>query len=122
MKINSARTFVARRCKSLDMPRARPVNSMTRATPSATPATLTSVRMGRWRMFEVTRLSICNKFLTDLYRSIPQPQIFADERRLQSAFTGKDPRQRNMAQNVKLRRKSSYRIDKIFHDERIILY
>src|SRR5215217_9295318 len=64
MKINSARTFVARRCNSLDMPRARPVNSMTRATPSATPATLTSVRIGRWRMFEVTRLSICNKLLT----------------------------------------------------------
>src|SRR5215204_3498666 len=66
MKINSARTFVARRCKSFDMPRVRPVNSMTRQTPSATPATLTSVRMGRWRMFEVTRLSMCNKFPTDL--------------------------------------------------------
>src|SRR5690242_642291 len=65
MKINSARTFVARRCKSFDMPRARPVNSITRATPSATPATLTSVRMGRWRMFEVTRLSMCSKFLTN---------------------------------------------------------
>src|SRR5215213_5093505 len=66
MKISSARTFVARRCNSFDMPRARPVNSMIRATPRATPATLTSVRIGRWRMFEVTRLSISNKFLTGL--------------------------------------------------------
>src|SRR5215475_5751172 len=39
------------------MPRARPVNSITRLTPRATPATLTSVRIGRWRMFEVTKLS-----------------------------------------------------------------
>src|SRR5690349_5791433 len=72
MKINSARTFVARRCKSFDIPRARPVNSMTRLTPSATPATLTSVRIGRWRMFEVTRLSIynecklCNLWITNM--------------------------------------------------------
>src|SRR5215213_7836490 len=86
MKINSARTFVARRCKSFDMPRASPVKSMTRLTPSATPATLTSVRIGLWRMFEVTRLSICSKVLTHCRWSITQPQIFADERKLQSAF------------------------------------
>src|SRR5689334_4956398 len=61
MKINSARTLLARRCRSFDIPRASPVNSITRLTPSAIPATLTSVRMGRWRMLEVTKLSICNQ-------------------------------------------------------------
>src|SRR5882762_3730140 len=58
VKIISARTFDERRAISSDMPRASPVNSMIRQTPSATPATLTSVRMGRWRMLETTRLSM----------------------------------------------------------------
>src|ERR1043165_6538203 len=51
------RTFVDRRCKSFDMPRVRPVNSITSATPSATPTTLMPERSGRCRMFESTRLS-----------------------------------------------------------------
>src|SRR5436190_5281880 len=58
VKIISARTFDARRWRSFDMPRASPVKSITRQTPRATPATLTSVRMGRWRMLETTRLSM----------------------------------------------------------------
>src|SRR5882724_5820053 len=58
VKIISARTFDARRWRSFDIPRASPVKSITRQTPSATPATLTRVRMGRWRMLETTRLSM----------------------------------------------------------------
>src|SRR5829696_184872 len=58
VKMISALKFCERRCKSLDIPRASPVNSMTRATPNATPTTLTSERMGRWRMLAAIRLSI----------------------------------------------------------------
>jgi hypothetical protein len=57
VKIISPRTFVDRRCKSFDIPRVNPVNSITSATPSATPMTLIAERKGRCRMFEVTRLS-----------------------------------------------------------------
>src|SRR5262245_32899513 len=39
---------------------------MIRITPSATPATLISVRVGRWRMFDRTRLSIDSGFLLRL--------------------------------------------------------
>ena len=46
-----------RRSRSFDIPRAKPVNSITRHTPSATPATLTSARTGRCRMLAATRLS-----------------------------------------------------------------
>src|SRR5215813_103845 len=49
--------------RSLSIPRTSPVMRMTRITPSATPATLISVRVGRWRMFDRTRLSIDSGFL-----------------------------------------------------------
>src|SRR5919109_5069011 len=58
VKMISALRFDERRCRSLDMPVARPVKSITRQTPKAMPAMLTIVRTGRWRMFEVIRLSI----------------------------------------------------------------
>jgi hypothetical protein len=58
VKMISARRFEERRCKSFDIPRERPVNSITSATPSATPATLISARKGRCRMLLTTRLSI----------------------------------------------------------------
>src|ERR1043166_6588230 len=58
VKMISAFRFEERRCKSLDIPRASPVNSITRQTPSATPAALTSARTGRCRTLAVTRLSI----------------------------------------------------------------
>src|ERR1041385_1404984 len=54
----SAFRFCERRCRSLDIPRASPVKSITRHTPSATPAALTTARTGRWRTLAVTRLSI----------------------------------------------------------------
>src|SRR6266481_8503586 len=57
VKIISARTFDERRCKSSDIPRDKPVNNITRVTPSATPSTLIAERRGRWRMFDMTRLS-----------------------------------------------------------------
>jgi hypothetical protein len=57
VKIISARTFDERRCKSSDIPRESPVNSITRVTPSATPSTLIAERSGRWRIFEMTKLS-----------------------------------------------------------------
>ena len=47
VKMISAFRFCERRCKSFDSPRASPVNSITRHTPSATPAALTSARTGR---------------------------------------------------------------------------
>src|SRR5256885_2048129 len=57
-KMISAFRFDARRCKSLDIPRASPVKSITRQTPSATPVALTRARTGRCRTLAVTRLSI----------------------------------------------------------------
>ena len=57
VKIISALTFDDRFCRSSDMPCARPVNSITSATPSATPRTLIADRIGRCRMFDTTRLS-----------------------------------------------------------------
>src|SRR5439155_2256017 len=57
VKIISARTFEDRVCKSSDIPCARPVNSITRATPSATPTTLIAERSGRWRILDTTKLS-----------------------------------------------------------------
>src|SRR2546421_4380691 len=57
VKIISARTFDKRRCKSSDIPCARPVNSITNATPSATPRTLIADLSGRWRILEITKLS-----------------------------------------------------------------
>jgi hypothetical protein len=47
VKIISARTLEERRCKSSDIPRDSPVNSMTSITPRATPSTLIAERSGR---------------------------------------------------------------------------
>src|SRR5262245_45012465 len=52
--------------RSLSIPRTNPVMRMIRITPSATPATLIRVRVGRWRMFDRTRLSIELGFLLRL--------------------------------------------------------
>src|SRR5262245_1732346 len=48
----------SRRARSFNMPSTNPVLSSTRMTPSATPAILIKVRIGRWRIFDKTRLSI----------------------------------------------------------------
>src|SRR5688572_807085 len=58
VKMISALRFCERRARSFDSPRASPVKSITRHTPSATPAALTTARTGRWRTLAVTRLSI----------------------------------------------------------------
>src|SRR5215217_4566395 len=58
VKMISARRFCERRWRSFESPRASPVKSITRQTPSATPAALTTARTGRWRTLAVTRLSI----------------------------------------------------------------
>jgi hypothetical protein len=57
MNMISALTFDDRRFRSSDIPLASPVKSMMRVTPSATPATLTKVRIGLWRIFAVIKLS-----------------------------------------------------------------
>ena len=57
VKMISALTFDERFWRSSDMPCARPVKSITNATPSATPKMLMAERSGRCRMFETTRLS-----------------------------------------------------------------
>jgi hypothetical protein len=83
VKIMLPRTLVDRRSKSLDIPRVRPVKSMTSATPSATPTTLIAERSGRWRIFEATRLS--KTFIPD--SRTEKFNTSADER-LASYFSG----------------------------------
>src|SRR5215213_9072213 len=63
VKMISALRFCERRSRSFDSPRASPVNSITRQTPSATPAALTTARTGRWRTLAVTRLSIAAHYV-----------------------------------------------------------
>jgi hypothetical protein len=83
VKMISARRFAERRCTSFAIPRASPVNSITRQTPSATPAMLTSARTGRWRIFAATRLSM------SLDRSGQRPASAAPKRKRLPAL---DPR------------------------------
>src|SRR5436305_14613247 len=72
-KMISAFRFDARRCKSLDIPRASPVKSITKQTPSATPAALTRARTGRCRTLAVTRLSIRGSGVRGQGEALHQP-------------------------------------------------